>query len=74
MIIPYQQLQAETLQAICEDWLSRQAQEWLGDADEKQQAIEQVMQALKTKQLLITWDEEMNSLGMIPADQLDVSE
>jgi len=70
MIIPFQDVQSETLQVIIEDWLTRQSQEWLGDSEERKQAVEKVLVALKSKQLFITWDEEMNSLDMIGADQL----
>jgi uncharacterized protein YheU (UPF0270 family) len=70
MIIPFQDVQSETLQVIIEDWLTRQSQEWLGDSEERKQAVEKVLVALKSKQLFITWDEEMNSLDMIGVDQL----
>jgi uncharacterized protein YheU (UPF0270 family) len=70
MIIPFQDVQSESLQVILEDWLTRQSQEWLGDSEERKQAVEKVLVALKSKQLFITWDEEMNSLDMIGADQL----
>lgn len=70
MIIPFQELQADTLQLICEDWLTRQSQEWLGDTIERDEAVNKVLLALKNKQLFITWDDEMNSLDIVDAEQL----
>ena len=70
MIIPFQEIQPDTLQAICEDWLTRQAQEWLGDTEERDQAVKSVIQALENNKLFISWDEEMNSLDIVDAEQL----
>lgn len=71
MIVPFQDIKPETLKAICEDWLTRQSQEWLGDTSDRSSAVDSVLEALKSKQLFISWDEEMNSLDIISADQLN---
>lgn len=70
MIIPYQEISPETLNVIIEDWLTRQAQSWLGDSTELGDAVTQVKDCLASGKLLITWDEEMNSLGIVSVDQI----
>lgn len=65
MIIPPQQLKPDTLVALIEDWLSRQEQSWAFDMDNHEQLIEQVKQRLSINDLLITWDEEGQSLNIL---------
>lgn len=65
MIIPPQELKADTLVALIEDWLSRQEQSWAFDMDNHEALIQQVTQKLFSKELLITWDEEGQSLNIL---------
>ncbi len=70
MFIPFQDLSAEALNAIIEDWLSRQSQESVYDISEKDHYVEQVRQQLRTQKLLITWDDELNTINIISADAI----
>ena len=74
LIVPYDQLAKETLQAVIEDWLSRQAQEVVDPDASQAQLVEQVMQMLQNKRLLVTWDDEMQTINLITPEALQEME
>ena len=70
VIIPPDTLSAPTLQAVIEDWLSRQAQESVLDMAAHQHTVEQVRNALQQGQLVLTWDDESQSINILDREQL----
>jgi uncharacterized protein YheU (UPF0270 family) len=72
MIIPPKQLQPDTLVALIEDWLSRQEQSWAFDVDNQSALIQQVTEKLNAQELLITWDEEGQSLNILDRDHYEL--
>ncbi len=74
MIVPIDRVAPETLVSIIEDWLSRQSQDWLGDEEDRQSQIDQVIASLSSKQLVLTWSDEMQTINIVPADSLGSNE
>ncbi|MDN3648909.1 YheU family protein [Reinekea marina] len=72
MIIPPKKLNPETLNALIEDWLSRQEQSWAFDMENHEQLVERVIQKLNENELLITWDEEGQSLNILDKARYDL--
>jgi len=71
MIIPYDRLTPEVLNGVIEDWLSRQSQDWVGDFNDRDQVIGQVIDQMRRKQLLVTWDDESQTINLIDAESLN---
>lgn len=65
MIIPYQQLSADALDAVIEDWLSRQSQELLAVSNNKQDLMDDVKRQLVSKYLVLTWDDESQTINIL---------
>ncbi len=55
---------------MIEDWLSRQSQDWVGDVDDRDQVIKQVIEQMRRKQLLVTWDDESQTINLVDAESL----
>ena len=70
MIVPADQLSQEALQGVIEEWLTRQAQEALVDHSEWPAQIESVKQQLLNGRLLLTWDDERQTLNIQRAEDL----
>ncbi|MEJ2043202.1 MAG: YheU family protein [Reinekea sp.] len=70
MIIPFESLEKETLTAVIEDWLSRQTQESALDMAEHSAAVQQVRDALKHSRLVLTWDDESQTLNLLNPEQI----
>jgi len=70
LIIPPNQLSAEALQSVIEDWLSRQAQENAADVEQFSDMIESVRQQLVAEKLLLTWDDPTQTINVIHPDDL----
>lgn len=68
MIVPPDQLSHEALQSVIEDWLTRQAQEALVDQSEWSEQVEQVRQQLLSGALVLTWDDERQTLNIQSAE------
>lgn len=64
MVVPPQQLSADALTAIIEDFLSRQTQENVVDHQEWLGLIEQVRTQLFSQELLLTWDDESQTINI----------
>lgn len=67
MLIPYQQLPPDTLENIIKDWLSRQSQESLDFELSEQAQIEQVVALLGKGELLVSWDDESQTINLMTA-------
>lgn len=70
MIIPMDQMNQDTLKRVIEDWLSRQSQDWVGTFEERELRVAQIVEQLKRKQLLITWDDESQTINIISSDSV----
>jgi len=72
MIIPHERLAPEVLSAVIEDWLSRQSQDWVGDIEDRDQVIEQVIEQMRRKKLVVTWDDESQTINLVDADAVSI--
>ena len=70
MIVPYEQLSAEALNTIIEDWLSRQSQDLTISYASRDNVIETVKAQLKSGRLLVTWDDESQTINLLDAETL----
>ena len=70
MIIPFEQLSADALQAVIEDWLSRQSQDLTVSFDTRDELIEQVVLQLKASRLFVTWDDESQTTNLVDAESM----
>ncbi|WP_196158239.1 YheU family protein [Reinekea sp. G2M2-21] len=68
MIIPHKQLPPETLQAVIEDWLSRQSQETDIVEMSRQSMIDQVLKLLDRGKMCVTWDDESQTINLLDAE------
>ncbi|MFT4675068.1 MAG: hypothetical protein ACI9PX_000087 [Reinekea sp.] len=72
MIIPHERLAPEVLSAVIEDWLSRQSQDWVGDIEDRDQVIEQVIEQMRFKKLVVTWDDESQTINLVDAETISI--
>ena len=70
MIVPFEQLSTEALQAIIEDWLSRQSQDLAISTTNRDSLIESVRNQLNSGRLVVTWDDESQTINLIDAEAL----
>jgi uncharacterized protein YheU (UPF0270 family) len=70
MIVPYDSLPSSTLSNVIKDWLSRQSQESLSEAQTEQEMVDQVVALLKAGHLLVTWDDESQTINLVSADSV----
>ena len=68
MIVPYEQLSADALQALLEEFVSRE--EDVHMQLNLQQKSEQVLRQLKNRQAVIVYDDLTESTSIITVDQL----
>jgi len=74
MIIPHKQLLPETLQAVIEDWLSRQTQETDIVEMSRQSMIDQVLKLLDRGKMCVTWDDESQTINLLDAETAQARE
>ncbi|MDO7640928.1 MAG: YheU family protein [Reinekea forsetii] len=72
MIIPHERLAPEVLSAVIEDWLSRQSQDWVGDIEDRDQVVEQVIEQMRRKKLVVTWDDESQTINLVDAEAVSI--
>ena len=65
MIIPYQELSQEALQALIEDFVTRDGTDYGLVEMSMQEKSEHLLAMLKTGDLLITYDTELQSCGLV---------
>jgi len=70
VIIPYEQLSKDALTAVIEDWLSRQSQDLAVSFESREKLIEQVYRELKASRLVVTWDDETQTINLLDKDSL----
>jgi uncharacterized protein YheU (UPF0270 family) len=70
MVIPYDQLQTETLKALIEEFITRHGAVQ-GHADvPMDRMVEQVMSQLKSGKVVIVFDEEEETCTIVPKNEL----
>jgi len=69
MIIPLEQLPAETIHAIIEDFILREGTEYGAEDISKQAKITQVMQQLKKGSAVLVYSELHESVNILPSEQ-----
>jgi len=69
MIIPLEQLPAETILAIIEDFILREGTEYGAEDISKQAKITQVMQQLKQGSAVLVYSELHESVNILPSEQ-----
>ena len=68
MIIPYHELSADTLQALIEDFVTREGTDYGQDEVSRQDKVAQVLALLKSGELFITYNEETESCGLVSSE------
>jgi len=69
MIIPLEQLPAETLLAIIEDFILREGTEYGAEDISKQAKIAQVMKQLEQGSAVLVYSELYESVNILPSEQ-----
>ena len=65
MIIPYSELSAEALQALIEDFVTRDGTDYGQDEMSMQEKAAHLLALLKKDELLITYNEETQTCGLV---------
>lgn len=65
MIIPYQELSDDALQALLEDFVTRDGTDYGAVEMSMQEKAEYLLALLKKGELLISYDEKLQSCGLI---------
>jgi hypothetical protein len=71
MIIPLEQLSADTLLAIIEDFILREGTEYGAEDISKQAKIAQVMKQLEQGSAVLVYSELHESVNILPSDQFN---
>lgn len=70
MIVPYQELSPDALQSLIEDFVTRDGTDY-GQAElTMQQKAAHLLALLQKGELLITYDEDTQSCGLVRKDEL----
>lgn len=69
MIIPYQELQADTLRAIIEEYISREGTDYGTQEYTMEQKVRQVMQQLERGDIVLNYDAEAQSCDLASAEK-----
>lgn len=71
MIIPYNELSDEALQALAEDFVTRDGTDYGQEEMTMQEKTDHLMGLLKAGKLLITYNDMTKSCGLITKDEVD---
>ncbi|MCP8899170.1 YheU family protein [Gilvimarinus xylanilyticus] len=66
MIIPYQTLPADTLQALLEEFVTREGTEYGFEEVELQTKVQQLQQQLKRGDIFIVFDPALETTSLVP--------
>jgi uncharacterized protein YheU (UPF0270 family) len=69
MIIPYTELSKEALQALIEDFVTRDGTDYGQDEVSMQHKASQLLYQLKKGDLLITYNEDTHTCGLITKEE-----
>jgi len=70
MIIPYDQLTEETLQALIEDFVTRDGTDYGWEEMSTQAKSDHLLAQLRSGKLLISYNEELQSCGLVTKEAL----
>ena len=70
MIIPYTELSAETLQALIEDFVTRDGTDYGDNEVSTQDKAERLLALLKKGELVITYNPDTETCGLVPRQDL----
>lgn len=73
MIIPYQKLSDEALRALIEDFVTRDGTDYGKIEMSMQEKSAHLLALLKKGELLITYNEELQSCGLVTKGEVKVS-
>lgn len=65
MIIPYNELSEDALQSLIDDFVTRDGTDYGHDEISRQEKATQLLVALKTGEMLISYNEETKSCGLV---------
>ena len=71
MIIPYNQLSEETLQALIEDFVTRDGTDYGWEEMSTQEKADHLLAQLRSGKLLISYNEEFQSCGLVTKEALE---
>ena len=74
MQIPYQELGADVLQGIIEEFVLREGTEYGSSEYSLEQKTEQVMAQLRSGKVVIVYDETEETCNIVPASEVKRSE
>jgi uncharacterized protein YheU (UPF0270 family) len=70
MIIPYNELSEGALQALIEDFVTRDGTDYGQDEMSMQEKAEHLLALLKTGEVLISYNEESESCGLVNKESI----
>ena len=70
MIIPYEQISAQALRGLVEEFITREGTDYGELEVDLATKVEQVMAQLQSGEIAITFDEASETVTLTPADQL----
>ena len=65
MIIPYNKLSEDALQSLIDDFVTHNGSDYGHDEISRQEKAAQLLAVLKTDKMLISYDEETQSCGLV---------
>ena len=69
MLIPYTELSEDALLGLIEDFVTREGTDY-GDVEmSRQEKAQQLLALLKSGELLISYNEDTETCGLVPRDQ-----
>jgi len=71
MIIPYNQLSEEALQALIEDFVTRDGTDYGWEDMSTQEKAEHLLAQLRSGKLLISYNQELQSCGLVTKETLE---
>ena len=71
MIIPYHEISQEALQALIEDFVTRDGTDYGDDEMSMQEKADQLLLSLKSGELMISYNEETESCGLVSREELE---
>ena len=70
MIIPYYELSEDALQALIDDFVTRDGTDYGYDEISRQEKAARLLASLKTGEILISYNEETQSCGLVRKEEL----
>lgn len=71
MIIPHTELSEDTLQALVEDFVTRDGTDYGQDEMSMQEKAEHLLVLLKTGEVLISYNEDTETCGLITREEFE---